>query len=113
MFEVWVPPEAVVAILHYQDAARAAIELSEAPLEGIKSINYLVDGIQPTPTAGELADVVRARIPDAEINFAPPEGAVAGSVRIDDSAARQEWGWEPAFNTEGMVDAVIAEVTSG
>ena len=30
-FEVWVPPEAVVAILHYQDAARAAIELSAAP----------------------------------------------------------------------------------
>ena len=108
-FEVWVPPEAVVAILHYQDAARAAIELSEAPLESIESINYLVDGIQPTPNAGELADVVRSRIPSAEIAFAPPEGAAAGSVRIDDSAARQEWGWEPAFDTEGMVDAVLAE----
>ena len=34
----------------------------------IKSINYLVDGIQPTPTAGELADVVRSRISDAEIS---------------------------------------------
>ena len=109
-FEVWVPPEAVVAILHYQDAARAAIELSAAPSESIKSINYLVDGIQPTPTAGELADVVRSRISDAEITFLPPTGSIAGSVRIDDRAAREEWGWRPNFDTEAMVDAVIAEV---
>jgi len=109
-FEVWVPQEAVVAILHYQDAARAAIELAAAPLESIKSINYLVDGIQPTPTAGELADVVRSRIPDADITFSPPSGAMAGSVRINDRAAREEWGWQPNFDTESMVDAVIAEV---
>ena len=110
-FEVWVPPEAVVAILHYQDAARAAIELAQAPFESIKSINYLVDGIQPTPTAGEIADAVRSRISDADITFSPPDGGAAGSVRIDDSAAREEWGWQPNFDTEGMVDAVIAEVT--
>jgi threonine 3-dehydrogenase len=109
-FEVWVPPEAVVAILHYQDAARAAIELAQAPAASIKSINYLVDGLQPTPTAGEMADVVRSRIPDADITFSPPKGATAGAVRIDDSAAREEWGWQPNFDTEGMVDAVIAEV---
>ena len=110
-FDVWVPPEAVVAVLYYQDAARAAIELSDAPTDAIKSINYLVDGVQPTPTAGELADVVRSRIPDAEINFSAPADAVAGSVRIDDSAAREEWGWRPNFDTAGMVDALIAEVT--
>ncbi|MEE3187680.1 MAG: NAD-dependent epimerase/dehydratase family protein [Actinomycetota bacterium] len=110
-FDVWVPPEAVVAILHYHDAARAAIELSDAPADAISSINYLVDGVQPTPTAGELAEVVRSRIPDAEINFSPPKDATAGSIRIDDSAARREWGWRPNFDTEGMVDAVIAEVS--
>ena len=110
-FDVWVPPEAVVAVLYYQDAARAAIELSDAPTDAIKSINYLVDGVQPTPTAGELADVVRSRIPDAEINFSSPADAIAGSVRIDDSAAREEWGWRPNFDTAGMVDALIAEVT--
>ena len=110
-FDVWVPPEAVVAVLHYQDAARAAIELSDAPSDAVRSINYLVDGVQPTPTASELADVVRSRIPDAEINFSAPADAIAGSVRIDDSAARDEWGWRPSFDTEGMVDAVIAEAT--
>ena len=110
-FDVWVPPEAVVAILHYHDAARAAIELADAPADAIDSINYLVDGVQPTPTAGELAEVVRSRIPDAEINFSAPADAMAGSIRIDDSAARREGGWCPNFDTEGMVDAVIAEVS--
>ena len=100
----------MIAILHYQDAARAAIELAAAPSESIESINYLVDGIQPTPTAGELAEVVRSRISDADITFSPPSGAIAASVRIDDRAAREEWGWQPNFDTEAMVDAVIAEV---
>ena len=109
-FEAWVPEDARIAILHYKDAARAAIELSSAPMEAIESVNYLVDGVKPTPTAGELADLVRLRIPEADIKFVPPDGAVPTSLLIDDAAARSEWGWLPSFSAEGMVDAVIDEV---
>ena len=100
----------LVAILHYKDAARAAIELSSAPMEAIESVNYLVDGVKPTPTAGELADLVRLRVPEADIKFVPPDGAVPTSLLIDDAAARSEWGWLPSFSAEKMVDAVIDEV---
>ncbi|MCP3989584.1 MAG: NAD-dependent epimerase/dehydratase family protein [Actinomycetia bacterium] len=110
-FAVWTGPESVVALLYYLDAARAAVELAAAPTEQIHSINYLVDGPRPTPTAGELADAVRRRIPGAVISFEPPtEGSPIREIRLDDRAAREEWGWEPRFDVDAMIDGIIAAV---
>jgi len=106
-FEVWAPPETVIPILYYKDAAKAAIELAAAPSESISSINYLVDGARPTPTAQELADAVRARVPNADITFEPDPAAarvLRRSLRIDDAAARTEWGWAPAYDLNAMID---------
>jgi threonine 3-dehydrogenase len=111
-FAVWTGEDAVIPILYYKDAARAALELADAPSEQIRAINYLVDGPRPTPSAGEMADAVRRHVPGAEITFEPdPAQARASSaLRIDDSTARQEWGWEPRYDLDAMVEAVIAEI---
>ncbi|MEM7096007.1 MAG: SDR family NAD(P)-dependent oxidoreductase [Actinomycetota bacterium] len=101
-FTAWVEPDAVVPILYFKDAAQAAIDLSAAPAESIQSINYLVDGVTPTPTAGELADAVRRRLPDADIRF-EPEGPPR-ALRLDDRAARKEWGWTPGHDLDTMID---------
>jgi threonine 3-dehydrogenase len=108
-FSVWVEPESVVALMWYQDAARAAVELAAAPMESITSINYLVDGAKPTPSALDLAEAVRRRIPDAQISFDPSEDSLGPrDIRLDDRAARQEWGWEPHFDVDAMIDGIIA-----
>ena len=112
-FNVWTGPETVVPVLYYKDAARAAIDLAAAPLDSIKAMNYLVDGVPPTPNAGEIADAVRARIPDAQITFeVDPAAAVslARNLQIDDAVARHEWGWEPAFDIEAMIDDLVASM---
>jgi nucleoside-diphosphate-sugar epimerase len=108
-FTVWVEPESVLALLWYQDAARAAVELAAAPLDSITSINYLVDGPRPTPSAGELADAVRLRIPDAQITFEPePDSPAPRHIILDDRAARDEWGWQHRFDVDAMIDGIIA-----
>lgn len=110
-FEVWVPPDQQVAILYFRDAARAALELSAAPLDSITSINYLVDGVAPTPTATELVDAVRAQIPGAKITFTSDEGPpIARQIVIDDSNARNEWGWQPAYDVDAMIADIRASV---
>ncbi len=107
-FSVWVEPESVIALLWYQDAARAAVELAAAPMDSIRSINYLVDGPRPTPSAGELAEAVRQRIPGAQITFDPgADQRGPRRIRLDDRAARQEWGWEPRFDVAAMIDGII------
>jgi threonine 3-dehydrogenase len=110
-FAVWVEPGQVIALLWYQDAARAAIELSAAPSDSIRSVNYLVDGPRPTPSAAELAEAVRLHVPGAEITFEPDGSLPLRQVRIDDRAAREEWGWEPRFDVDAMIEAIVASVT--
>ena len=110
-FVVWTGPETMVAVMYYKDAARAALDLAAAPSDRIKSINYLVDGITPTPTAGQLAQAVRARIPDAEISFEPdPTQGPGRSITIDDTTARQEWGWQPAYDLDTMLDDFLEDL---
>lgn len=112
-FVVWVSPETAVPILYYKDAARAAIDLADAPIDRIAMMNYLVDGVPPTPTAGALADAVRTAIPGADISF-DPDPAIAEVVAalrpLDDHVARTEWGWAPEFGVEQMIDDLVREV---
>jgi threonine 3-dehydrogenase len=112
-FAVWAPPGTVIPILYYKDAARAAVELAAAPADRIRTINYLVDGPPPTPSAEQMADAVRTRLPDAEITFDPQEGsAPPRSLLIDDRYAREEWGWSPEFDLDAMIDDMLAEVAA-
>lgn len=112
-FDVWAPPETKAPILYYKDAARAALDLVAAPADRIQMINYLVDGVPPTPTAAELVGAVRRAIPDARIGFVddPELTPLVSLVRpIDDRFARQEWNWSPAFDLKAMIEDVIREV---
>ncbi|MEM7258752.1 MAG: hypothetical protein AAF404_15350, partial [Pseudomonadota bacterium] len=51
-----------------------------------------------SPTAGEIADAVRARIPGVELTFRsdPARQAILDSwpQALDDSKAREDWGWQ-------------------
>jgi threonine 3-dehydrogenase len=114
-FTITVTPETAVPVMYYKDAARAMIQLGEAAVGEIETVNYLVDGVKPTPTAGQLAEIVRSRIPEARIAFEPEMGfqSVLDQVirPIDDRRARAEWSWAPAYDQEAIVDDFLVELT--
>jgi threonine 3-dehydrogenase len=107
-FTIWVVPETRMPIMYITEAATATIRLAQAPLEGIKTVNYIVDGVKPTPSAAELADTVRAKIPGANIDFQSDEAlktVIAAIARpLDDTRAREEWGWQPTHTVDRIVD---------
>ncbi len=113
-FTITVAPEFAVPIMYFKDAARAAITLSRAPLDAIATGTYLVDGHRPSPTAAELAETVRARVPAAAITFEPDpvmQPILDQAIRpLDDSRAREEWGWAPAYDLDAMVSDFLAEL---
>ena len=112
-FVIWAKPETAIPVLYFKDAARAMVELGEAPLEGINMIVYLLAGVKPVPTARELANMVRRRIPGAEISFTPDpslQGAFDRSLPIDDSNAVREWYWKPVYDREQIVDDFLQEL---
>ena len=62
-------------------------------------------------SAGELAAEIRKHIPSFECRYEPDfRQAIADSwpASIDDSAAREEWGWKPDYNLAAMTVDMLA-----
>ncbi|MFS8617863.1 MAG: NAD-dependent epimerase/dehydratase family protein [Solitalea sp.] len=95
------------------DAIRATIELMEAPRERIRiRSSYNIAGISFTP--GELAAAIRARLPGFRINYLEndPRQEIADSwpESIDDTEARQDWNWKPAYDMDRLTDAMLKNI---
>ncbi len=114
-YTVTIEPATRVPLVHVEDAARAMIVLGRAPVENIQTVTYLINGVQPVPTAGEMAEIVRRRIPGAQIDFHPDparQAVLKLSARlIDDTCARQEWNWQPGYDTyEKILDSYLTSL---
>ena len=91
-------------MMYMPDAVRAAVELMAAPADRLVHRNaYNVTAMQFTPA--ELAAAIRRQLPGFEIDYRidPVRQAIAESWprRLDDSAARAEWGWRPQLRPGG------------
>ena len=113
-FTIWAEPRTRAPVLYFKDAARAMVMLSEAPAERIKTINYLLAGVEPTPSAEDLAAMVRDKIPTANIDF-QIDGEIQALLDkmlkpIVDTNAQREWNWRPEYGLEEMVDDFLLEL---
>jgi nucleoside-diphosphate-sugar epimerase len=96
-------------MMHMPDAIRATLQLMAAPSASVvERTSYNVAGVSFTPQ--ELAQSIQQRIPNfhmvCEPDFRQPIAAT-WPRSIDDSAARRDWGWKPAFDVDGMVDDML------
>ena len=91
------------------DAIRSLIDLECAPRERLTSHVYNVTSF--SLTAGEIRDLTRAAFPDAQITFSPDlkRQRIVDSwpVDQDDSRARQDWGWQPAYDLARAFDEYL------
>jgi nucleoside-diphosphate-sugar epimerase len=82
------------------DAISALLALLEAPAGSLTSPVYNVAAF--SPSAGELADLVRCTFPEARTSFAPDRRrqAIVDSwpEDVDDTPARRDWGFRPAYD---------------
>lgn len=113
-YAIYVEPETRCPVMYFKDAARAVVQLGDAPPERIKRGVYVVAGVTPIASAGELAELVRAKVPGARVTFAPDQALQAiidGFVLpLDDRAAQEEWGWEASYDQEGVIDDFLREL---
>jgi threonine 3-dehydrogenase len=113
-YTVNVTPDTRCPVLYFKDAARAIVLLGDAPDDAITRVNYLVAGPTPIASAEELATMVRARVPGARIDFQPDLELQRLVDRLllplDDRSARQEWGWQPEYDQERIVDDFLDEL---
>ena len=106
-------PDTQLDMMYMPDAIRAAMGLMEADPALLKHRNaFNVTALQLTPKG--LASGIRKHIPDFEIEYDvdPVRQAIADSWpdRIDDSAARDEWQWEPTVDEASMTEDMLKHV---
>ena len=100
-------------MMYMPDAIKAIIDLAQADLARLQHhADFNVNSMSFTPA--ELADAIRRRVPEFTIDFEidPLRQAIADSWpdSLDDSVARADWGWEPEYDIDSMVDDMLANL---
>jgi nucleoside-diphosphate-sugar epimerase len=96
-------------MMYMPDCIKATLDLMDAPLGSLKHhADFNLAAISFNPA--ELADEIMRHIPDFMITYEPDgRQAIADSwpMSIDDSAAREEWGWKPNYDLTAMVKDML------
>ncbi len=99
-YACFVREDARLPFMAMPDAVKSLLELEAAPLEKLSRLVYNVTSF--SPTALEFKNTVQQYFPAAEITFKPhlARQLIVDSWPgdIDDSAARQDWDWQPDFD---------------
>ena len=100
-------------MMYMPDAVKAMIELMEADPERLRHRNaFNVTAMQFTPEtlAAEIAKHVEGFTIDYRVD--PVRQAIADSWpdSLDDSAAREEWGWSPEYDLPAMTEDMLANL---
>ena len=107
-------PGTFLDMMYMPDAVRAALELMEADPAKLEFRNaYNVTAMSFAPD--ELATEIRKHLPDFAITYAinPVQQAIADGWpnRMDDSAASEQWGWQPRYELPAMTADMLAQLS--
>ena len=112
-YTCWMGADTQLDMMYMPDALRAAMELMDAPAADLRHRNaFNVTAMQLTPE--RTAAAIREHIPSFEMAYDvdPVRQAIAESWprRLDDGAAREEWGWRPEYDLSAMVSDMLARL---
>ncbi|AWH84574.1 NAD-dependent epimerase [Flavobacterium album] len=106
--------ETRLPMMYMDDAIRATVEIMQAPAENIKIRSaYNLSAMDFTPE--EIANAIKKHIPDFTIDYAPDfRQKIADSwpQSIDDSSARQDWGWKHNFDLDAMTADMLEHLAA-
>jgi len=112
----FVKKETRLPMIYIPDCLKVAIDLMEADFSQLKHHSDFNIAAMSF-SAGELAAEIKKHIPEFICEYKPDfrqEIADLWPKSIDDSCARQEWGWKPKYNlvtmTEDMLKALNKSV---
>jgi len=104
--------DSVLPMMYMPDCIKATIDLMNADLSKLEhhaDFNLAAMSFSPR----ELADEIRKHIPDFTIEYKPDsrqEIADSWPKTIDDSAAREEWGWKPSYGLVEMTKDMLEKL---
>ncbi|MBC7920972.1 MAG: NAD-dependent epimerase/dehydratase family protein [Ferruginibacter sp.] len=111
-FECFLTADTCLPMLYMPDALRATLELMGADADRVKvRSGYNLAGNSLAPR--DFAQSIRKFVPDFRITYRPDfrqQIADSWPKSIDDAAARQDWGWQPAFSLDQMTEGMLTNL---
>jgi nucleoside-diphosphate-sugar epimerase len=108
-YSCFVREDTVLPMMYMPDAIRGTVLLAEADFSRLRHHSDFNIAAMSF-SAGELAQAIRQHFPLFKVSYEPDyHQAIADSWprSIDDSAAREEWGWKPEWDLASMTRDMI------
>jgi threonine 3-dehydrogenase len=111
-YDVYVKETTRMPILYIHDAVQALLQLYDAKEEDLKRRVYNIGGL--SPSAGEIAALVRKHVPNVQLFFKPTRELVdiveSWPRALDDTCARDEWSWKHIYDLNALVEDFVRSV---
>ncbi len=105
--------DTMMDMMYMPDALKAAVDVMEADASKLKHRNaFNLTAFNFTPR--ELAEKIKVYMPEFEMSYEvdPVRQGIADSWpnHMDDTAAGEEWGWEPDYDLDAMVKDMLEKL---
>jgi len=111
-YECFLKEDTILPMMYMSDALRATIGLMQVLPDKVKiRSSYNLTGMSFSPK--EIAAEIKKHIPDFSITYKPDSRqAIADSwpQSIDDSPAREHWGWKHKFDLPEMTSDMLKHI---
>jgi len=108
-YTCFVKQDTVLPMMYMPDALKSIMDLAEADLGSLKHhSDFNVTAM--SFSAGELSESIRQYKPDFKVTYKPDfrqDIADSWPRSLDDSAAREEWGWDPEYDLDAMTEDML------
>ena len=112
-YESFLSENTRLPMLYIDDAIAGTLQLMDASAENLRiRSSYNLTG--PSFTPSELGKEIQKYLPDFELNYSEkdPRQRIADSwpKSIDDTYAREDWGWNPIFDLSEMTKEMLTNL---
>ncbi len=113
-YDCFVREDTTIPFMAMPDGVAALLSLEAAPKEKLSTQIYNVGSF--SPSAGELKRRVMKAFPSAVVDFKPDlkRQAILDTwpADVDDTRARNDWGWKPEYNFERAFEEYLIPAVS-
>ncbi len=114
-YTCFVRPDTVLPMMYMPDCIKATLDLMDADLAQLEHhADFNVSAM--SFAARDLAEEIQEHVPGFTVDYDPDpvRQAIADSwpKSIDDSVAREEWGWQPEYDLETMTADMLDKLAS-
>jgi len=111
-YKCFLKEDTYLPMMYMPDAIRATIELMEADATNITiRTSYNISGMSFSPK--EISAEIKKHIPEFITTYEPDyRQPIAGSwpQSIDDSVAKKDWNWKPAYDLSSMTGEMLKNI---